>query len=257
MDEYAYRLLLEEGTADDIVAIGLEVDDATVFATLVERLAQSGVSPAKATPSQLASRGVADLARFEDPDGLAIELVYGPLRRVDVPFRSPRRISGFRADNLGLGHIVLSTSDIDRSVDFYTQVLGFKLSDFIHIGAIGMTLTFLHCNPRHHTLALAQLPAPKRLLHFMVETCELDDVMTTYYVAQDEGVPIARTLGRHTNDRMLSFYLNTPSGFEVEYGWGGRLIDDETWSVERHEAPSVWGHRPPAPTPTPTQPAES
>jgi hypothetical protein len=42
---------------------------------------------------------------------------------------------------------------------------------------------------------------------------------------------------------MVSFYMRTPSGFEVEYGYGARTIDDSIWKVERHEAPSIWGHR--------------
>jgi len=53
----------------------------------------------------------------------------------------------------------------------------------------------------------------------------------------------ASALGRHTNDHMLSFYMRTPSGFEVEYGWGARTVDDAAWHVQRHQAPSIWGHR--------------
>jgi extradiol dioxygenase len=49
-------------------------------------------------------------------------------------------------------------------------------------------------------------------------------------------------LGRHSNDRVLSFYVRTPGGFEIEYGWGGLLIDDSTWQVLRLPKPSYWGH---------------
>ncbi len=102
-----------------------------------------------------------------------------------------------------------------------------------------------HCNPRHHTLAFYAVPQPpKRLNHFMLQAKTLDDVGATYYLCQDQGVPIARSLGRHTNDHMVSFYLRTPSGFEVEYGWGGRIVDDSTWQVQLHTAGSMWGHRP-------------
>ena len=52
----------------------------------------------------------------------------------------------------------------------------------------------------------------------------------------------ANSLGKHTNDQMISFYLITPSGFEVEYGFGGREIDDATWVPSRHTATSTWGH---------------
>ena len=44
------------------------------------------------------------------------------------------------------------------------------------------------------------------------------------------------------NDRMVSFYLDNPSGFAVEYGWGGRTIDVSVWQVERYESvESIWG----------------
>ena len=53
------------------------------------------------------------------------------------------------------------------------------------------------------------------------------------------------SLGRHTNDMMTSFYVRTPSGFEIEYGTGGVLVDEENWEVENYDAMSFWGHRPP------------
>ena len=59
-------------------------------------------------------------------------------------------------------------------------------------------------------------------------------------------MPLARSIGRHLNDRVVSFYVAGPSGFDVEYGTGGRLIDDATWTVETYHSGSAWGHRPPS-----------
>jgi extradiol dioxygenase len=76
----------------------------------------------------------------------------------------------------------------------------------------------------------------------MLETNEFDDVGLTYDLAQARRLPMG-TLGRHTNDKMISFYVTSPSGFNVEYGWGGRLITDEsTWNIRHYEATSIWGH---------------
>jgi hypothetical protein len=77
----------------------------------------------------------------------------------------------------------------------------------------------------------------------MLQLRSIDDVGATMYLVQDQGIEIAATLGRHTNDHMLSFYMRTPSGFEIEYGWGGREVDDASWHVQTHHAPSIWGHR--------------
>lgn len=123
-----------------------------------------------------------------------------------------------------------------------------KLSDRIHTElAPGLTLdiTFLHANPRHHTVAFTEAPLPKRIHHFMIELGAMEDVGRAYDRCLERGVPIANTLGQHPNDGMFSFYARTPSGFEVEVGWGGRKVDDATWEVRSYDRLSTWGHRPP------------
>lgn len=73
----------------------------------------------------------------------------------------------------------------------------------------------------------------------------MEDVGHAYDRCLDAGVTIANTLGMHPNDRMFSFYARTPSGFDIEFGWGGRKIDDATWEIRQYDRLSVWGHRPP------------
>ena len=49
--------------------------------------------------------------------------------------------------------------------------------------------------------------------------------------------------GGHTNDYVTSFYSHSPSGFFVEYGWGGCVIEPGIWQPhETHDGPSLWGH---------------
>ncbi len=72
----------------------------------------------------------------------------------------------------------------------------------------------------------------------------MDDVGITIDLAERRGLPMGM-LGRHTNDQMISFYVTSPSGFNVEYGWGGLLIEDEAaWNIRHYEAASLWGHGP-------------
>jgi len=244
MDEYAYRFALHRDDADDVSYIGWEVADAAALTDIADRLRSAGVTIETGSAELAAARGVAELIRFSDPNGVTSEAFYGPSVEFEKPFHSPRAISGFKTGQEGLGHIVLTTNDLDRSVRFYRDTLGFRISDYIDMkfGSFGFTLTFLHCNPRHHTIAFAPLPLPKRLLHFMLQCHSIDDVGATMYLVQEAGIEIAASLGRHTNDHMLSFYMRTPSGFEVEYGWGGREIDDRIWHVQKHHAGSMWGH---------------
>ena len=238
MDEYSQRFVLSPGGKDDIDYVGFQVTDEPALQEMAEQLRQAGVEVTMGTPDEAKARKVEGLIKFDDPEGTPTEVYYGPPISFDRPFNSPRAISGFVTGEQGLGHVVYHVENLDRAVAFYRDVLGMKISDFIR------NLVFFHCNPRHHTLALIEGKRPKRLNHFMLQTQSINDVGATYDLVQDQEIWITRGLGRHTNDHMTSFYMKTPSGFDVEYGWGARTVDDTTWQVQRHENGSIWGHRP-------------
>jgi len=247
MDEYHHRFIVHPTGKDDVAYIGWEVATEEAMAAMADQLRTTGMEVQPGTSAEAEARRVAGFIKFSEPNGIASEVFYGPLVHFDKPFQSPRSISGFRTGELGLGHFVLAVDDLDQSLHFYRDVLGMRISDFVQAEmapGVKMKLAFFHCNPRHHTLAFlapSQRPS-KRLRHFMLQLNSLNDVGATYYLCQDEGL-VNRTLGRHTNDHMVSFYLRSPSGFEVEYGWGAREIDDSTWQVQLHTAGSIWGHR--------------
>jgi 2,3-dihydroxybiphenyl 1,2-dioxygenase len=190
--------------------------------------------------------------QVEDPNGVPIELFCGPERSTE-PFRSPLVPSGFVTGNEGLGHIVFGTMDPQATERFYCELLGMRLSDRIEAElapGFSLRIVFLHANPRHHTVAFAAAPMPKCIHHFMLEVGAMDDVGHAYDRCLKAGIEIANTLGVHPNDRMFSFYARTPSGFDVEFGWGGRKVDDATWKVERYDRTSIWGHHMPAMLPS-------
>ena len=144
---------------------------------------------------------------------------------------------------MGLGHLVVHQPDLDASLKFYTDLLGLRVSDVV--GPAGNPMgVFLHCNPRHHSIALfGASGAHKRINHFMLECNSLDDVGSARDIARRQGTPIVIDLGRHMNDHMVSFYVANPSQFAIEYGWGGRTIDESCWQVGRYDSvESIWGH---------------
>lgn len=246
MDNYHHRFELTPTGEDDITYIGWEVKDANALDEIASQVRAFGIEVTVGTPEECAMRMVLGLIKFADPDGLATEIYYGA--RIDhTPFRSPRGIKGFNADGLGLGHLVLGVIDADRYLTFYTDVLGAKMSDIIFMNRGGKPgkATFLHVNPRHHSLAIAQRPPGvpfKRLSHFMLEVTNIDDVGQTHSLFDRRGIPVSN-FGRHTNDKMFSFYGESPSGFRVEYGFDGiQIVDEEKWEVGHHTAPSIWGH---------------
>ena len=238
MDEYTHRFIVSPTGRDDVEFVGFQVTDEAALREMREQLRQAGIEVSEATPEEIRERKVEGLIKFEDPEGTPTEVYYGPPVSFDKPFNSPRPITGFVTGEQGLGHVVYHVENLDRAVAFYRDVLGMKISDYIR------NLVFFHCNPRHHTLALIEGKAPKKLNHFMLQTQNMNDVGSTYDLVLDSEMRVTRGLGRHTNDHMTSFYMKTPSGFDVEYGWGARTVDDATWQVVRHEKGSIWGHRP-------------
>jgi len=85
-------------------------------------------------------------------------------------------------------------------------------------------------------------PTPSGIVHLMVEVQEADDVGLCLDRALRRKVPMSATLGRHVNDLMLSFYMKTPSGFDIEFGCEGRKVDDVDWVARESTAISLWGH---------------
>jgi 2,3-dihydroxybiphenyl 1,2-dioxygenase len=197
------------------------------------------------TKDEIARRRVANLVKYEDPGGIPSELCYGASIAKD-PFRSAVVRSGFVTGNQGLGHAVISARSQDESKAFYRDVLGFRLSDHIICDLHGykVNIAFFHANPRHHTIAFGDAQK-KRIHHFMIEARSMDDVGLAFDRALRGGVRIINTLGKHPNDKMFSFYAKTPSGFQFEFGWGGREVDDATWAPTTYDHISEWGHHPP------------
>jgi 2,3-dihydroxybiphenyl 1,2-dioxygenase len=246
MDADVWRIRMTDTGEDDVRALGFRVADFAALEAIGRRLATQGIELRESGAADCAARGVGSLWHCTDPDGLRIELFTGD-RPTGEPFVSPRDVQGFVTGDQGFGHVVLMLGDRQQADAFFQNGLGMTVSDYILLGEPGhqITLTFLHCNSRHHTLAYVAVPAPKRLNHFMLQTADMDDVGRALDRAVEAGMTITSSLGRHTNDRMTSFYVRSPSGFDVEYGWGGIEVDDATWTVTSHDATSIWGHKRP------------
>jgi len=238
MDDRQQRLIVDGSSDAGLAVMGWEVATRVELDRLAGRLDNHGVRVTRGSRALADERHVSELISFSDPAGNPLEVFCQPELASD-PFRPGRPISGFRTGALGMGHAVLNVEDVEALLPFYRDLLGFKVSDF---GLTPYKLYFFHVNGRHHSFAMVG-SGRKALHHFMVEVGSLDDVGQGYDLAQLEEDRIAYTLGRHTNDHMTSFYVNTPSGFFIEYGWGGRVIDPATWQPhETFDGPSLWGH---------------
>lgn len=248
-DDRAHRIIVIEGPADDAAYVGFAVADAAALDAAAARLASLGCPVEHGDAKAIAARRVDGLVRTTAPWGTPVEIVHG-LAAASEPFTSTLVPSGFKTGSLGFGHCVFAAgagAELDAAHRFVTEGIGLRRTDWLEL-PLGPDLTldvrFYHGNARHHSLALAGVPAPKKLHHVMVETNAVDDVGAAFDRAFAAGVPIANGLGKHDNDRMFSFYVATPAGFQVEVGHGAREVGP-VWEADRaYDRISLWGHQP-------------
>lgn len=249
-DQKAHRWVIEQGTQDDLVASGYSVSSSAELNALAEKLRAAGLEVTEGDADLAADRKVDRVVVTADPMGNRIELVTG-FADAETAFKSELLLGTFVTGQGGAGHQVLLSHGVSREdyLRFYNDLLGFKISDtIIEEVAPGVfaDLIFLHCNPRHHTIALGDMPFPKRNHHFMIEVTDIRDVGLAWDRCLADHQPLHMTLGMHPNDMMFGFYVETPSGFSVEYGWGGLLIDDATWEPKTLDKLNSWGHMNPS-----------
>lgn len=238
LDDLQQRIVVDTALAPGQHFFGWQAHDAASVERLATKLDAAGVAIRCESAAVAERRAVETLISFQDPAGNRVEVFHGPTVAA-APFRPSRSIAGFRTGALGLGHVVLTDSDLGPLLAFYRDLLGFGLSDFM---LSPFPAYFLHLNARHHSLAL--IGSDRRgLHHLMVELVSFDDVGQAYDIALAQEDRIGVSLGRHSNDLMTSFYAKSPSGFMVEYGWGGRDIQTHNWQpIEFFHGASLWGH---------------
>ncbi|CAB4947988.1 MAG: glyoxalase [Actinobacteria bacterium] len=241
MDDFVYRLDVRSGSEDGIVAIGWDVGDAATLSELSARLTAAGYAVEQADSAKARERQVDALAIFRDPDDQMDVELYWALRKSNNLFVSPTG-ANFVTDGVGLGHVFQAVSDEAAYRRLYMDILGFRLSDHIDFPNGGQGV-FLHCNSRHHSMAFGQLAGRKLGIgHIMMEVSDLEIVGRAYDKVLDGAAPLFSSLGKHTNDKMTSFYCGSPSAFGIEYGTGGIVIDDDVWRPTRYSEAHYWGH---------------
>ena len=248
IDAVSARLVVVPADVDQLACTGWEVADHQALQAAREHLKEAGVAYEEGSAEELDERRVQELVRFEDPFGNVFELFHGityESRPVVTPYGA-RFVTG----DQGMGHIVVPVDDDVEALRFYSEVLGFRLRDSMSMPGefVGkepgskVWLRFLGVNPRHHSLAFLPMPNPARCVHIMLEVEELDDVGRALERVRKHGAPLSATLGRHMNDEMVSFYVRSPGGFDIEFGTDGLQVDDARWVARESTAVSYWGH---------------
>ncbi|MCD9587998.1 VOC family protein [Streptomyces sp. 8ZJF_21] len=249
IDDQECRFLIRRGPAEDVVATGWHIADHTAFERIEARIRAHGVPLAVGTDEEAALRGVERLLRFPGPKGIAQEIYTTP-----VTSAAPLHMlaSGFVTGDLGMGHIALTSTRPTRVRGYFNAVFDARLTDYVEetISGVKLRIRFLRVNERHHSVAVAAVrglpldPIPTRVQHLNIQAATLDDVARSYQRVHELGFGMALSIGRHTNDKELSYYARTPSGFEWEVGWNPIVIDETTWEPTTYRSISDWGHLP-------------
>ncbi|WP_068187328.1 VOC family protein [Mycobacterium sp. UM_CSW] len=249
LDDNECRALVRRGPAEDVVALGWQLDDHATFEEINRRVVDHGVPAIEGTDEEAKLRGVERFLRFRGPNGLAQE-IYTTARTAPLPLDIPG--SGFLTGAGGMGHVALTSKKPQLVRGYYNHVFDARLSDYIDetINGLKLKVRFLRVNERHHTVAIAsakQLPVNPirtRVQHVNVQVATLDDMVASYQRVKELGFAIPMSVGQHTNDKELSYYAMTPSGFEWEVGWNPIVVDESTWKPTTHQGISIWGHKP-------------
>lgn len=248
MDDHPYRLVVNKADNDQLAFCGWEANSEAGLQEVADALSAAGVAFDWADEDTTAARRVTKLLRFTDPSGTQHEVFWGVISDFKR-LNSPVGVSQFITGTQGMGHVVLPAPNFDETSSFFTEVLGFGLSDLMKIkftpdpAEPEKRLWFMHCNERHHSLALFEMPMPSGCVHLMVEVPNVDEVGLCNDRRIAAGVKLTGTLGRHANDHMVSFYMRSPAGFDIEYGAEGRTVEDwDNYPVFQSTVASFWGH---------------
>ena len=250
LDDNECRFLLQRGPAEDVTTLGWQLDDHQTFDTVLARIRHHGVPVTEGTDEQAALRGVERLARFPGPNGLLQE-AFTRARAATTPLQMAAR-GGFVTGTAGMGHVAVTTTKPHQVRGYYDTVFDARLSDYIDetISGVKFKIRFLRVNERHHSVAIAAVnrmrlnPIRTRVQHLNIQVAELDDMTSAYQRVKQLGFRMALGVGQHTNDKELSFYAVTPSGFEWEVGWNPIVVDEATWEPTTYHGISIWGHTP-------------
>ncbi|MFE0678236.1 VOC family protein [Streptomyces sp. NPDC058867] len=249
LDGQECRFLLRHGPAEDVMALGWHLDDHGSFERIEARVRAHGVPVTRGSAEEAALRGVECLLRFPGPKGIAQEICTTP-RTTAQPLRMLS--SGWVTGDAGMGHVALTSAKPALTRGYFNTVLDARLTDCIEetISGVKLRIRFLRVNERHHSVAVAAVrglpvdPVRTRVQHLNIQAASLDDLARSYQRVHELGFDMALSVGQHTNDKELSYYARTPSGFEWEVGWNPLVVDESTWEPATHRGISVWGHRP-------------
>lgn len=216
---------------------GFEVRDAHGISGIRERLQAAGHMVADLDASFItAAVGAAEGLVFTDPDGTQVHFHSQVLRQGENTADTGRRPIKFQ-------HTTIGTGDVARTVEFYTKIVGFRISDQLQDG----NFCWLRSDKDHHTLAVVFTGKGGDIDHYSYDLAEWEDFKAWCDRLTELDVPVAWGPGRHGPGNNLFVFFDDPAGNHIELSAEmEKFYDDLVTYVPRRWEPTpvsvnLWG----------------
>ncbi len=230
-----HALVLVPAQGNGIDHYALDVGDAAALEAAATALARAGIAYESEENSEL---GQGTSLRLRDPDGYVVELI-GGMEQV-APTYGPRAVQPRK-----LGHVTLLVGDCKRSAEFYSEVLGFRISDWVDD-----IFLWVRCNPDHHGLAFARTGSVK-MHHFAFEVVDFSYLARQAEHLMQNGHVLLYGPGRHGPGQNKFEYFRDPEANLIEFMcdlqqiWDDATYVPRVWSSQERWV-NMWGPDGPA-----------
>jgi catechol 2,3-dioxygenase-like lactoylglutathione lyase family enzyme len=223
---------LERGAPNSLTALSFQVAPESDLAEIARALAQDGIATERRSGI---TPGIADAIVFRDPKGTLIEVFAGYAFAAE-----DRRPAGIAT--IKLGHVAYRVSDVQAIVAFYTDILGFRVSDWRDD-----TFAFLRCGPDHHAVNFV-VDAMPQLHHIAFEVKDWAEIQRACEWLAGNDIRLVWGPGRHIIGHNIAIYHRNADKARVEFFCEMDQMKDESlgyfdprpWHQDRPQRPKVW-----------------
>jgi 2,3-dihydroxy-p-cumate/2,3-dihydroxybenzoate 3,4-dioxygenase len=236
-----HNLILQQADEAGLVRVAYELERIDSFQEVFDYLTEQGLNPVEVSKEETQKLAQGRTLRFKDPIlGVTYEF-YVDMMQMGLPFE-PKEARITR-----LLHVVYETNRFDEMLDFFTNVLGFKISDTSGRETAWAWLRAFP-SPYHHDFAITKGPENK-LNHIAFQAERVDDVGIQVNRLNNAGVPIVFGPGRHHPSTSIFLYFLDPDGLTLEYSQGMYEFPEEGAREPRRLEPHMktideWGGTP-------------
>ena len=229
-----HAVVLVPSSESGIDHFALNVGDPKTLNAAATALTRAGISYETETPGEL---GQGPSLRLRDPDGYSVELI-GGMAQVS-PNYGPRAVQPRK-----LSHVTLLVDDCKRSGEFYSEVLGFRPSDWVDD-----IFLWMRCNPDHHGLAFAKTGSI-RMHHFALEVIDFSYLVRQAEHLMQNGYTLLYGPGRHGPGQNQFEYFRDPEQNLIEFMcdmqqiWDDASYEPRVWNSKEIWV-NLWGPDPP------------